>query len=174
MTVLLLLIFIFGSGIYIYADDAKEPYDYVNTFIGSEPLLDKDIIGYTPPVGWRVWAGLTFPGAALPHGMVQLSPVTTFVTGSGYYYEDDVINGFTHTNKGHWNLCNISFMPVVTTLYIQGAGDRLGPFNTRGYGSRFSHNTERTSPGYYSVFLDDYDTKVELTITKRTGFHRYR
>jgi len=151
----------------------KEPYDYVNTFIGSEPLIDPDIIGYTPPYGWRVWAGLTFPGASLPHGMVQLSPVTTFVTGSGYYYEDTVINGFTHTNKGHWNLCNISVMPVVTTIYIHGPGDRLGPFNSRGYGSSFSHEKEQASPGYYSVYLDDYDTRVECTVTERTGFHRY-
>ena len=151
----------------------ETPYELVNTFIGSEPLTDPALIGYTPPVGWRVWAGLTFPGATLPHGMVQLSPVTTFVTGSGYYYEDDVINGFTHTSKGHWNLCNISIMPVVTRLYIQGSGDRLGPWNSRGYGSHFSHDREEASPGFYSVHLDDYDTDVELTVTRRTGFHRY-
>jgi len=152
---------------------AESPFDLVDPFVGSAPLTDPDIIGYTPPHGWRVWAGLTFPGAALPHGMVQLSPVTTWVSGSGYWYEDDVINGFTHTNKGHWNLCNISVMPVVTTLYIQGPGDRLGPYSQKGYGSRFSHDREDAEPGYYTVFLDDYRTKVELTVTPRTGFHRY-
>ena len=155
------------------AKDPVPPCDYVNTFIGTAPLTDPAIIGYTPPVGWRVWAGFTFPGPSLPHAMVQLSPTTTFVTGSGYFYEDGVINGFTHTNKGHWNLCNISVMPVVTTLYIQGAGDRLGPYNSAGYGSHFSHENEEASPGYYRVYLDDYMTTVELTATRRTGFHRY-
>ncbi len=153
--------------------DTTEPYELVNHFIGTEPLTDPAQIGYTPPKGWRVWAGFTFPGAALPHAMVQCSPVTTFVTGSGYYYEDDVINGFTHSNKGHWNLCNISIMPVVTRLYIRGSGDRLGPWNARGYGSHFSHENEFAEPGYYRVHLDDYDTDVELTSTLRTGFHRY-
>ncbi len=152
---------------------AAEPCDMVNPFIGTAPLTDPKMIGYTPPYGWRVWAGLTFPGAALPHGMVQLSPVTTFVTGAGYQYDDDMINGFTHTNKGHWNLCNISVMPVVTTLYIEGSGDRLGPYHEKGYGSHYRHETEQASPGYYSVYLDDYKTKVELTATRRTGFHRY-
>lgn len=151
----------------------SEPYDLVNHFIGTEALTDSAQIGYVPPKGWRVWAGFTFPGATLPHAMVQASPVTTFVTGSGYYYEDNVINGFTHTNKGHWNLCNISFMPVVTRLYIKGSGDRLGPWNPRGYGSKFSHDNEFASPGYYKVHLDDYDTDVELTSTLRTAFHRY-
>ncbi|HJY23654.1 MAG TPA: hypothetical protein VJ279_12250, partial [Hanamia sp.] len=37
---------------------------YVNTFIGSAPLLDPKVIGYTPPPNWRVWAGLTYPGSA--------------------------------------------------------------------------------------------------------------
>lgn len=155
------------------AEISQEPYDLVNTFIGSEPILDEKIIGYKPPVGWRVWAGLTFPGAALPHGMVQVSPVTTFVTGAGYFYEDDIINGFTHTNKGHWNLCNISVMPVVTRLYIEGSGDRLGPWHEKGYGSHFSHDREKASPGYYSVYLDDYKTTVELTATRRTAFHKW-
>lgn len=157
----------------IYPAEADTPFELVNTFIGSAPLTDPAEIGYTPPYGWRVWAGLTFPGATLPHGMVQLSPVTQFNTGSGYRYEDAVINGFTHTNKGHWNLCNISIMPVVTTLYIQGPGDRLGPYSADGYGSTFSHKNENAEPGYYTVYLDDYHTKVELTTTRRTGFHRY-
>jgi len=85
---------------------------YVNTFIGTAPLLDPNIIGYTPPKGWRVWAGLTYPGSTLPNAMVQLSPITEYHTGAGYQYEDTVIYGFTHTNKGHWNLCNIPILPV--------------------------------------------------------------
>jgi len=90
---------------------------YVNTFIGTAPLLDPKIIGYTPPKGWRVWAGLTYPGSTLPNAMVQLSPITECHTGAGYQYEDTIIYGFTHTNKGHWNLCNIPILRFWTLLW---------------------------------------------------------
>jgi putative alpha-1,2-mannosidase len=41
------------------------------------------------------------------------------------------------------------------------------------YASKFSHETEVVKPGYHSLFLDRYQVKVELTSTKRVGFHRY-
>jgi predicted alpha-1,2-mannosidase len=132
---------------------------YVNTFIGTAPLTDPKILGYKLPEGWRSWAGLTFPGSSLPNAMVQLSPMTEYGSGAGYEYEDDVILGFTHTNKGHWNLCNIPVLP----LSNQGAK----------FGSKFSHQKESASPGYYQVFLDDYKVNVSLTSTLRAGFHRY-
>ena len=89
--------------------------DYVNPFLGTAPLTDRKDIGYAPPEGWRVWAGLTFPGASLPNAMVQLSPITEFGSGAGYEYEDTTIYAFTHTNKGHWNLCHIPSCPSPAT-----------------------------------------------------------
>lgn len=136
--------------------------DYVNTFIGTAPLTDPKVIGYTPPENWRVWAGLTYPGAALPNAMVQLSPITEFGTGAGYEYEDTIIYAFTHTNKGHWNLCNIPVLPITGNGYGDGK-----------FGSKFSHDSESASPGYYSVSLQDYDVEVELTTSLRCGFHKY-
>ncbi|MGY3053237.1 putative alpha-1,2-mannosidase [Pedobacter sp. UYEF25] len=135
---------------------------YVNTFIGTAPLLDPKIIGYTPPKDWRVWAGLTFPGSSLPNAMVQLSPITKFGSGAGYEYEDSVILGFAHTNKGHWNLCNIPILPV------SGAVDGTNKFS-----SHFSHKNESSSPAFYQVFLDDYKVNVSLTSTLRCGYHKY-
>lgn len=64
---------------------------YVNPFIGTAPLTDPKIIGYTPPKDWRVWAGLVYPGSTLPNAMVQLSPVTEYGSGAGYEYEDTLI-----------------------------------------------------------------------------------
>jgi len=43
----------------------------------------------------------------------------------------------------------------------------------RGYSSRFSHDQEHATPGYYSVFLQDPKVTVELTATERCGFHKY-
>ncbi|MGY4539180.1 putative alpha-1,2-mannosidase [Mucilaginibacter sp. UYNi724] len=132
---------------------------YVNTFIGTAPLNDPKILGYELPKDWRSWAGLTFPGSSLPNAMVQLSPMTAYGSGAGYQYEDSVILGFTHTNKGHWNLCNIPILPM------SNRGSK--------FGSRFSHKKESSSPGFYQVYLDDYGINVSLTSTLRAGYHKY-
>ena len=133
---------------------------YVNPFIGTAAVTDSAILGYNLPDGWRAWSGLTFPGSSLPNAMVQLSPMTKYhPSGAGYEYEDSVIVGFTHTNKGHWNLGNIPVFP------LSNPGKE--------YKSKFSHEREQASPGYYRVYLDDYRIDVSLTSTLRCGYHRY-
>lgn len=138
----------------------KDPISYVNPFIGTAPLTDPEFIGYTPPEDWRVWAGLTYPGSSLPNAMVQVSPMTKYGSGAGYEYEDTEILGFTHTNKGHWNLCNIPVLPI--------SEDAKFP-----YKASFSHENEKASPGYYEVFLQDYGIKTRLTSTLRAAIHEY-
>jgi predicted alpha-1,2-mannosidase len=120
--------------------------------------------------------GHTYPGATLPFGMVQLSPDTR-LTGwdgcSGYHYSDSVIYGFSHTHlsgTGASDYGDILFMPTTGSVIL----DRGGPEDTSsGYVSRFRHERETASPGFYSVLLDDYGILVELTATKRVGLHRY-
>jgi predicted alpha-1,2-mannosidase len=153
---LLVLIFLLST-FTAQAEDAL--VNYVDPFLGTAPLTDVADIGFEPP--WRVWAGLTFPGASLPNAMVQLSPITEFGSGAGYEYEDHEIHAFTHTNKGHWNLCYIPILPV------------SGPVDPRDFGSTFSHEKESAHPGYYQVFLERYGVDAELTTTPRCGFHRY-
>ncbi len=138
----------------------ENPVKYVNPFIGTAPLTDPEFIGYVPPEGWRVWAGLTFPGSSLPNAMVQVSPITAYGSGAGYEYEDTEILGFTHTNKGHWNLCNIPVLPLSSAAH-------------RPFKSTFSHKNEKASPAYYEVFLDDYGVKARLTSTLRAAIHEY-
>lgn len=132
---------------------------YVNPFLGTAPLTNVADIGFVPP--WRVWAGLTFPGASLPNAMVQLSPITKFHSGAGYEYEDDVIHAFAHSNKGHWNLCHIPILPVA------------GAVDADDFGSGFDHKNESAAPGYYQVFLQRYGINAELTTTLRCGYHKY-
>ena len=129
-----------------------------------------DFAGFVNPFIGTGGHGHTYPGATVPHGMVQLSPDTR-LTGwdgcSGYHYDDDFIFGFSHTHlsgTGVPDYCDILFMP--------GTGEPS--FNNKIYGSRFSHTRESASAGYYSVHLDDDDIEVELTATERVGFHHYR
>ncbi len=142
-----------------------DPVEFVNPFIGTAGV------------------GNTFPGAALPFSMVQLSPSTGFIRNKGYAYssepggrESSTILGFTHTitsgtGTGHVaKYANILFMPTVGDLQID-PGTEADPES--GYRSRYSHDREAASPGYYMVMLQDYNIKAELTATERTGIHRY-
>lgn len=139
---------------------AEKPLvDFVDPFLGTAPITNVADIGFEPP--WRVWAGLTFPGASLPNAMVQLSPITEWGSGAGYEYEDTTIHAFAHTNKGHWNLCHIPFLPVSGTV------------DPDDFGSPFSHKNESAAPGTYRVLLDRHGIDAELTTTLRTGFHKY-
>lgn len=136
----------------------KEYTDEVNVFIGTG--------GH----------GHTFPGATLPHGMVQLSPDTRLMgwdACSGYYYDDSSIMGFSHTHlsgTGIGDYGDILFMPIVGEKpLIAGTNEKPDT----GYRSRFSHEQENARPGYYQVLLKDDSISVELTATLRAGLHRY-
>lgn len=129
--------------------------------------------------------GHTFPGAVVPFGMVQLSPDTAAVSrgvdpqseiykhSAGYHYDDKTITGFSHTHfsgTGHSDLGDLLIMPMTGKAHTE-PGSEADPDS--GYRSRFNHNAELASPGYYSVELSDYNVKAELTTTARTGMHRY-
>lgn len=120
--------------------------------------------------------GHTYPGATLPHGMVQLSPDTydrEWDWCSGYHYSDSSIMGFSHTHlsgTGVGDLMDVLVMPGTGAAHLE-PGTRENP--DEGYRSRFSHSDEKAMPGYYSVLLKDYQIKAELTVTERTGLHRY-
>ncbi|MCD7941162.1 MAG: GH92 family glycosyl hydrolase [Bacteroides intestinalis] len=135
--------------------------DYVNPFLGTATLWEPEDLGYTRKIKARTWGGETFPGATLPNAMVQLSPVTQFRSGAGYQYEDTVIYGFSHTNKGHWNLLHVPMLPIV------------GMVSPSDYCSMYSHDNESARPGYYQVFLERYKVNAELTSTLRCAYHRY-
>ena len=120
--------------------------------------------------------GHTYPGATWPFGMVQLSPDTR-LSGwdgcSGYHYSDHVIYGFSHTHlsgTGVPDYGDILLMPTIGKIHLNNGSETE---IDQGYGSRFRHETEMASPGYYAVRLDDYQVDVELTVTPRTGFHKY-
>jgi predicted alpha-1,2-mannosidase len=120
--------------------------------------------------------GHTYPGATVPFGMVQLSP-DTYNEGwdwcSGYHYSDSSIMGFSHTHlsgTGASDMLDFLLMPGTgPTKLFPGARQNPG----EGYRSRFSHEDEIATPGYYSVLLRDYGIRAELTATQRAGLHRY-
>ncbi|MFF8726503.1 GH92 family glycosyl hydrolase [Streptomyces sp. NPDC015171] len=120
--------------------------DLVNPFIGSQN------------------EGNTFPGAAVPFGMVQLSPDTGHSTG--YDYTQNRIRGFSLVHLSGVG-CRIGGdLPVLPTT-----GD-VTQTDYAQYAAAFSHEDEEASPGYYRVGLAS-GIRAELTATARTGVQRY-
>ena len=63
-------------------------------------------------------------------------------------------------------------------LFVPGTGTVKSATGTdddpdSGYRSRFSHDTESASPGYYSVTMSDYGTRAEMTAASRSGIFRF-
>jgi predicted alpha-1,2-mannosidase len=117
--------------------------------------------------------GHTFPGASLPFGMVQLSPDTDnsrWDACSGYHRTDTSIMGFSHTHlsgTGIGDMLDVLVVPTRGKLELD-AGKLDDP--DTGYRQRFSE--EHAEPGYYRVKLES-GVLAELTVTERTGLHRY-
>ena len=139
--------------------------------ISCSPSVETDYSDIVNPFIGTDFTGNTYPGAQAPFGMVQLSPdngLPGWDRIAGYFYPDSTIAGFSHTHLsgvGAGDLYDISFMPV--TIPYNEAEQPLGIH------SKFSHDDEQASAGYYQVLLKDYGINVELTATPRCGIQRY-
>ena len=119
--------------------------------------------------------GHVFVGASVPFGMVQVGP-NNIDKGwdwcSGYHYSDSICIGFSHTHlngTGCGDMGDVMVMPMTEVNVKRGNQDDI----SSGYASYYRHETEEAHPDYYSVMLDRYDIKAELTATARVGLHRY-
>ena len=137
---------------------------------------EQDYASYVNPFIGTGGHGHTYPGAVVPNGMIQPSPDTRIYEWdacSGYYYEDTTINGFSHTHvsgTGCADYGDVLLMPTVGKQEYHPMGAKS---QQMAYCSAFSHDNEVAQPGYYSVLLERYNVKAELTATKRAAIHRY-
>ncbi|MZD10513.1 glycoside hydrolase family 92 protein, partial [Streptomyces sp. SID5785] len=128
------------------SDPAGPLTDLVNPFIGTEN------------------EGNTYPGAAVPFGMVQFSPDTGHNTG--YDYSENHIRGFSTVHLSGVGCGLGGDLPVLPTT-----GD-ITTTDYAQYAAEFSHDDEQASPGYYKVGLKT-GIEAELSATERTGVQRY-
>ncbi|MDE5835866.1 MAG: GH92 family glycosyl hydrolase [Paramuribaculum sp.] len=143
-----------------------------NSPLQNEPELTQ----FVDPLIGSGGHGHVFVGANVPFGMVQLGP--TAITQawdwtSGYHDSDSSVIGFSHTHlsgTGVGDLFDITVMPVVGNVNYA-----RGNFNDKNSGlwSYAVRSQQIVKPGYYSVPLERYGVKAELTATERVGFHRY-
>lgn len=135
----------------VMAAHAQDVARYVNPFIGTGAVAQS-------------LSGNNYPGATVPFGMVQLSPDTReapdWADASGYDYNNKTIFGFSHTR-----LSGTGASDLIDILLLPMSEERKE--------SRFTHEKEGAVPGYYQVLLQDDSINVELTATRRVGWHRY-
>ncbi|HEU5111588.1 MAG TPA: GH92 family glycosyl hydrolase [Micromonosporaceae bacterium] len=129
-----------------------DPVDSVNTFIGTRD------------------DGNTFPGASMPFGMAQSSPIGAHY--SGWRYDEPVIRGF-----GHFFLSGAGCAQQGGLVSILPTTGEVGPgrsFDHRRYASPFTHDGEAGEPGYLRLRLTGYGgITVECTATMRAGVERF-
>ncbi len=129
----------------------------------------QDLAQYVNPFIGTGGHGHTYPGAVAPFGMIQNSPDTRMDSWdgcSGYHISDNNILGFslTHlTGTGCNDYGDFRFAPITGKVSCE----------SEEYSSAFKHENETAKAGYYSVILDDYNIKVELTAAERAAMQRY-
>ena len=133
------------------------PTSDVNVFVGSQET------------------GNTFPGATLPHGMVQMSPVLEprtdarfglWAYSSGYHRLPDAKSARVH-GIGHTALSGTG---------LNDGGDFIVRPCARSCGrpSRLLHASEKGSPGYYAARFIEEEEEVqkEVDVTQKSVQHR--
>ncbi|MDX2250360.1 MAG: GH92 family glycosyl hydrolase [Bacteroidia bacterium] len=131
---------------------SKQLTGYVNPLLGtlSEPAFSH---------------GNTYPSISLPWAMTAWTPQTGEF-GWIYTYQSQKIQGIRATHQpSPWmgDYGQFSLMPMTGTLKT-GDEERA---------SAFKHENEKSTPFYYSVHLDDYDIRVEVTPTLRAASLRF-
>ena len=113
--------------------------------------------------------GHVFMGANVPFGMVNAGP-TQLEEGwdwcSGYHESGKKIIGFGQmhlSGTGCGDLGSVALMP--------GYGDQ--ELSREGLASAYSHENEEAVPGYYSVLLEKFGIRAEVTATCRTAMYRF-
>ena len=150
------------------SDSMPDNAQFINPMIGAVTYGEdtEDVHGF----------GKTFPGAAIPFGLVQLSPdtITGEDNGCGYSWNHDTIEGFSflHLSGVGWygEFGNFLVTPTTGPLHTE-KGSPDDPEN--GYRSRFSHKQETAEAGHYQVQLLDYDIRAEATVAPRSGILRF-
>jgi predicted alpha-1,2-mannosidase len=145
------------------------------SFISQGYINAQHLTDYVDPLIGSGGHGHVFVGASTPFGAVKLGPENIYKGWdwcSGYNYGDSIMIGFSHlhlSGTGIGDLADILIMPYTGPVRLDKGTEQN---HHAGYGSRYSHKSEKVTPSYYSIKLED-SIKVELTASERVGFHRY-
>jgi predicted alpha-1,2-mannosidase len=159
---LALVLFAAGCG-----DDAPAPLPEVTQATKwVDPRIGTGGLGYA--------YGSCFVGAAAPHGFAKPGPDTNGLFGtvafqhySGYYAEDNRIQGFASTHLHGTGATDYGVLSVMPTLAFDPSKTSVVDYETL-----FDKTDEHASAGYYEVKLANA-IDVELTATQRVAVERF-
>jgi len=128
-----------------------------------------------PGIGTAHSRWFFYTPAAVPFGMAKPAPCTDAHLGNPGGWEAVGYDGRHRSIEGFANFHEFQIGGVKLAPTVGEIQSVPGPLDNPdlGYRSRFRKETEFAEPGYYSVMLDDYSVKAELTATPRVAFHRY-
>lgn len=146
----------------------KTPVQYVEPRIGTAPSTTESARAHSE-AGSEL-KGQTIPVVGVPHGMTQWTPQTRSTETkciAPYYYNDTKFQGFRGT---HW--LNGSCVQDYGTLTVMPlSGELIVDPEMRA--SAFTHDKEKSTPEYYSVWLEDKKIQAEVTASKRAAMMRF-
>ncbi len=137
----------------VIVKESYNPVDFVNPLVGTQS-------------SYKLSNGNTYPAIALPWGMNFWTPQTGNWSGWLYQYQAETIRGFQQCHQpSPWigNYGCFSLFPITGEPIIDGE-KRASVFN---------HKNEISKPYYYSVLLDNYNVKTEITPTERASVFRF-
>ncbi len=137
---------------------AKDNYDYVDPFIGTTNY------------------SVCNPGAVMPHGLMSVVPFNVMGSDLNRYDKDKQwwSAPYEYTNKfftgfAHVTLSGVGCPEMGSVLVMPTTGAVEADCSK--YGSEYE--TEKASPGYYSVRLKKYGIGCEVTSTMRSSCERF-
>lgn len=149
--------------------------------IPDEPIyaVDDPLIYVDPRIGSGGFGyahGSAFPGAAAPFGLAKVGPDTrgsefdtiNFLHYSGYWAEDEYIQGFSHLHLHGTGATDYGILGMMPLPAFDASTT-----TRKGYESHFEKSSEVATPGYYAVTLDRGNIRAEMTATPHAAHHRY-
>ena len=122
---------------------------------------------YVDPFVGAAEFGHCIPNACFPFGLIQVGPQSgncSWDYTGGYQYKDTVLYGFSQTRvngTGCPDLGDLLMLPYT------------GDMEQKEYASGYQKKNQFAEPGYYMVYLDDYEVNAEMTASPHVAIHRY-
>lgn len=161
----------FALAALILLSGCRKPADnliqYANPLIGTGQSTGPGSVKHNQ--GSEIY-GQVAPAVSTPFGMTQWTPQTRDTENkcvSPYYFGGKKIQGF---RGSHWlgGSCTKDY----GSFTIMPMTDHLRTFASE-RGSEYHHESEISTPAFYSIMLEKYLTFVEMTGTARAGFFKF-
>jgi len=138
------------------------------SFIIIATSCETNHLKYVNPLVGDADNGHCHPCATVPFGMIQVGPQSgncSWDYTGGYQYRDTTLEGFSQNRingTGCPDMGDLLFFPF------------CGEWLSENYFSSYSKDSQKVSPGYYSVYLDDCGVNAEMSATEHVSMQRYR